>query len=56
MAASKSQGSYFGLFLVGGAVLCGGIAYIASGTGKLLLVVGAAILLAAAYYGKTLAR
>ena len=48
MAASKSQGSYFGLFLVGGTVLCGGIAYIASGTGKLLLVVGAAILLAAA--------
>ena len=46
MAASKSQGSYFGLFLVGGTVLCGGIAYIASGTGKLLLIVGAAILLA----------
>src|SRR6267143_3296014 len=46
MAASKSQGSYFGLFLVGGTVLCGGIAYIASGTGKLLLLVGAAILLA----------
>ena len=48
MAASKSQGSYFGLFLVGGTVLCGGLAYIGSGTGKLLLVVGAAILLAAA--------
>ena len=48
MAASKSQGSYFGLFLVGGTVLCGGLAYIASGTGKLLLVVGAAILLASA--------
>jgi len=45
MAASKSQGSYFGLFLVGGTVLCGGIAYISSATGKLLLLVGAAILL-----------
>src|SRR5712664_745811 len=48
MAASKSQGSYFGLFLVGGTVLCGGIAYIASGTGKLLLLVGAVIVLASA--------
>jgi hypothetical protein len=47
MAASKSQGSYFGLFLVGATVLCGGIAYIGSVTGKLLLLVGAGILLAA---------
>jgi hypothetical protein len=46
MAASKSQGSYFALLLAGGTILCGGIAYIASGTGKLLLLVGAAILLA----------
>jgi len=46
MAASKSQGSYFAVFLVGATVLCGGIAYFASGTGKLLLLVGAAILLA----------
>ena len=46
MAASKSQGSYFAVFLVGSTVLCGGIAYFASGTGKLLLLVGAAILLA----------
>ena len=45
MAASKSQGSYFALFLVGGTVLCAGVAYVASGTGKLLLLVGAAILL-----------
>jgi len=43
MAASKSQGSYFGLFLVGGIVACGGIAYAATGAGKLLLLVGAAI-------------
>lgn len=47
MAASKSQGSFFGLFLVGATVLCGGIAYSASATGKLLLLVGAGILLAA---------
>jgi hypothetical protein len=46
MAASKSQGSYFGLFVVGATVLSGGVAYIASGTGKLLLLVGAGILLA----------
>jgi len=46
MAASKSQGSYFGVFLVGGTVLCAGIAYIGSATGKALLIVGAAILLA----------
>ena len=46
MAASKSQGSYFALFLVGGTVLCGGVAYVASGTGKLLLLVGAGTLLA----------
>ena len=45
MAASKSQGRYFGVFLVGSTVLCAGIAYVASGTGKLLLLVGAAILL-----------
>src|SRR5260370_7790867 len=47
MAASKSQGSYFAVFLVGATVLCAGIAYIGSGTGKLLLLVGAGILLAA---------
>src|SRR5260370_21872 len=47
MEARKSQGSYFGLFLVGATVLCGGIAYFGSVTGKLLLLVGAGILLAA---------
>jgi hypothetical protein len=46
MAASKSQGSYFGLFLAGGILACGGIAYAATGAGKLLLLVGAVILVA----------
>jgi hypothetical protein len=46
MAASKSQGSYFGVFLVGGTILCAGIAYIGSATGKLMLLVGVGILLA----------
>jgi hypothetical protein len=45
MAASKSQGTNFGLFLVGTTLLSAGIAYIASTTGKLLLLVGAGILL-----------
>src|SRR5438132_14251828 len=48
MAASKSQGSYFGLFLVGATVFVGGIGGIASATGKLLMLVGVGILLAAA--------
>jgi len=48
MAATKSQGSYFGLFLVGGTVLCGGIAVFGTAAGKLLVLVGAGILLAAA--------
>jgi hypothetical protein len=48
MAAIKSQGSYFGVFLAGGTVLCAGIAYIAGGTGKLLLLLGAVILVASA--------
>jgi len=46
MAASKSQGRLFALFLAGGTVLCGGIAYVASGTGRLLSLVGAAIMVA----------
>jgi hypothetical protein len=45
MAASKSQGSYFGLFLVGGTLLSGGVAYIAGASGKVLLLIGAAITL-----------
>jgi hypothetical protein len=43
MAASKSQGSYFGLFLVGCTLLSGGIAYIAGASGKVLLLIGAAV-------------
>jgi len=42
MAASKSQGSYFGLFLVGSTLLSGGVAYIAGASGKVLLLIGAA--------------
>jgi hypothetical protein len=41
MAANKSQGSYFGLFLAGSTVLCAGIAYFEGGTGKALLALGA---------------
>jgi hypothetical protein len=46
MAASKSQGSYFGLFLVGGTLLSGGVAYIAGASGKVLLLIGAAFVVA----------
>ena len=46
MAASRSQGRSFALFLTGATVLCGGIAYVASGTGRLLSLVGAAIMVA----------
>jgi hypothetical protein len=42
MAANRSQGSYYGLFLVAATVFCAGIAYFGEGMGKLLLVVGAA--------------
>jgi hypothetical protein len=45
MAANKSQGSYFGLFLAGSTVLCAGIAYLDSGTGKALLALGAIALI-----------
>jgi hypothetical protein len=41
MAANRSQGSYYGLFLVAATVLCAGFYESGSGTGKLLLVVGA---------------
>lgn len=40
MAANKSQGSYYTLFLVAATVLCAGI-YLSGGMGKLLLLVGA---------------
>ncbi|MBZ5693928.1 MAG: hypothetical protein LAN36_01070 [Acidobacteriia bacterium] len=42
MAANKSQGSYYTLFLVACTVLCAGIYEYSGGMGKLLLVVGAA--------------
>ncbi|MGZ6123351.1 MAG: hypothetical protein ACXWLR_00220 [Myxococcales bacterium] len=48
MAATKSQGSNFGLFLAGATVLCAGVAYSASALGKVLLLAGAGILLTAA--------
>ena len=41
MAANRSQGSYYTLFLVAATVLCAGI-YFGGGMGKLLLLVGAA--------------
>ncbi len=43
MAANKQQGSYFGLFLVGATVLCAGLAYFDSGSGKALLALGAIV-------------
>lgn len=42
MAANRSQGSYYALFLVAATVFCAGIFYFSAGMGKLLLVVGAA--------------
>ena len=44
MAANKSQGSYYTLFLVGATVLCAGIFEFSNGLGKLLLLVGAVVL------------
>jgi hypothetical protein len=46
MAASKSQGTYFGVFLVGGTLLSGGVAYVAGASGKVLLLIGAAFVVA----------
>jgi hypothetical protein len=48
MAATKSQGRNFGLFLVAATLLCGGIGWIGSGIGKLLLAAGAVLMIAAA--------
>ncbi len=42
MAANRSQGSYYTLFLVGCTVLCAGIYEWSGGMGKLLAVVGVA--------------
>ncbi|HVB34680.1 MAG TPA: hypothetical protein VNJ52_09955 [Patescibacteria group bacterium] len=41
MAANKSQGSYYTLFLVAATVLCAGLYDISSGIGILLLILGA---------------
>jgi hypothetical protein len=48
MAANRSQGGYYSLFLVGSTVLCAGI-YLGGGMGKLLLLVGAVALLASLF-------
>jgi hypothetical protein len=45
MAANRSQGSYYTLFLIACTVLCAGAYEFSTGFGKLLLVVGAAGLL-----------
>jgi len=45
MAAHSGQGRSFATFLVGLTIACAGIAYLSSGYGKLLLVIGAAVFL-----------
>lgn len=50
MAATKSQGTNFTLFMVGITSICAGIAFFATGGGKLALAVGA-ILMAVALAG-----
>jgi hypothetical protein len=47
MAASKSQGSNFTLFLAGLTALCAGIAYSTTGVGVLALIVGVVALIIA---------
>jgi hypothetical protein len=42
MAANRSQGSYYTLFLTAATVLCAGIFFWSGGMGKLLFVVGLA--------------
>jgi hypothetical protein len=46
MAATKGQGRSFATFIVGLTVTCAGIAYFSSGSGKLLALLGAAVLAA----------
>jgi hypothetical protein len=46
MAATTGQGRSFATFIVGLTVACAGIAYFSSGSGKLLALVGAALLAA----------
>lgn len=45
MAADKQQGRTLGTFLVGLTVMCAGIAFLSRGSGKLLALLGAVILL-----------
>jgi hypothetical protein len=49
MAANKSQGSFYSLFLIAATVLCAGFFRFDSGLGKLLLLAGAAGLLASLF-------
>lgn len=49
MAANKSQGSFYTLFLVAATVLCAGIFLWSGGLGKLLFVVGVLGLLASLF-------
>ena len=48
MAASRSQGTCFAWFLAGASLLCGGIACFAGAAGKLLVLIGGAVLVASA--------
>ncbi|TMB29791.1 MAG: hypothetical protein E6J62_09960 [Deltaproteobacteria bacterium] len=48
MAASKSQGTYFAWFLAGSVLLCGGLAWFAGAPGKIILLVGAGVLIVSA--------
>lgn len=49
MAADKKQGRTLATFLVGLTVMCAGIAYVSRGSGKLLALLGAGILLASLF-------
>jgi hypothetical protein len=49
MAANKSQGSFFTLFLVTATILCAGLFDWSSGLGKLLFVIGAIGLIASLF-------
>ncbi|HVT98318.1 MAG TPA: hypothetical protein VHE33_12500 [Acidobacteriaceae bacterium] len=44
MAATKQQGQWFGLFLIGLTVTCAGIYDLSSGTGKIALALGLVVL------------
>ncbi len=47
MAATKTQGRDFALFMAGLTAVCAGIAFFASGAGKLSLIVGAVVVVVA---------